>query len=86
MPKKSRKLKIDSENSEITEWLDQNSLIKLKLTLVDALGPIVLKHYIDHIKYLDIHYTSKVWNDVSDHSSSFNLHSTKAKNNPNRGF
>ncbi len=69
-PKKLKKKPITesedaNENYSLAKWLDKNSLIRLKLTIVDALGPTVVKQNIKHIDYLDSYVTSKVWNDVS---------------------
>ena len=53
-----------SETS-IKEWLKMNSLAALKLRILDALGPVVVKQSATHIGILDKYVTSKVWNDVS---------------------
>ena len=42
-----------------------NSLAALKLRILDALGPVVVKQSASHIEILDKYVTSKVWNDVS---------------------
>jgi hypothetical protein len=52
-------------NDPLGKWIDRNSLIRLKLTIVDALGPTLVKQNVKRIEYLDSYVTSKVWNDVS---------------------
>jgi hypothetical protein len=51
--------------ASIREWLKMNSLAGLKLRILDALGPVVVKQSATHIGILDKYVTSKVWNDVS---------------------
>ncbi len=52
---------------EITlkEWLKCNNLAALKLTILDALGPVVVKQSASRVDILDKYVMSKVWNDVS---------------------
>ena len=63
----SGKLKpIDLDESvTVRRWLARNSLRALKLTILDALEPTLVKQTPEHVKILDKYVESKVWNDVS---------------------
>ena len=65
-PKKVKKEKKENKTFELTikEWLKKNSLTALKLRIIDALGPVVVKQNASHVQILDKYVTSKVWNDV----------------------
>ena len=69
--KKARKISgklkpIDlDENVTVRRWLARNSLRALKLTILDALEPTLVKQTPEHVKILDKYVESKVWNDVS---------------------
>ncbi len=58
----------------LVKWLEKNSLISLKLTISDALGPVVIKQKAKHVEILDTYVTSKVWNDVSIYLMFINIY------------
>lgn len=66
-PKSSTKLKpIDLDSDvPVKRWLAKNSLKALKLTILDALEPTLVKQTPEYVKILDKYVESKVWNDVS---------------------
>jgi len=64
--KKSSTLKQLRENKSVKQWLKNNSLTALKLTILDALEPYIVQSKSDEAaQILQDYVDSKPWNDVS---------------------